>query len=99
MTENKVDLIFQKLEESINIDDKVSIIECCNKLLGYRHTNYLNTRTLCYIYFTLALSHLRLEHYLLSYRAIVSGLELCTTDDEQERGGQILEIVKQHIAQ
>ena len=99
MTENKVDLIFQKLEESINHDDKDKIIEFCNKLVCYRHTNYLNTRTLCYIYFTLALSHLRLEHFLLSYRAIISGLELCTTDVEQERGRQILEIVKQHIAQ
>jgi len=99
MTENKVDLIFQKLEESINHDDKAKIIECCNRLVAYRHTNFLNRRTVCYLFFTLALSHLRLEQYLLSYRAIISGLELCTSEIEQERGGQILEIVKQHIAQ
>jgi len=99
MSEGQVDIIFKRLEESINKDDKPKIIIHCNRLLAYRHTNYLNTRTVCYLYFTLALSHLRLEHYLLSYRAIISGLELCITDVEQERGGQILEIVKQHIAQ
>jgi hypothetical protein len=99
MLEGQIDLIFQRLEESINHDDKTKLIECCNRLVAYRYTNYLNTRTVCYLFFTLALSHLRLEQYLLSYRAIISGLELCTSDIEQERGGQILEIIKQHIMQ
>lgn len=94
MADGDTDQITKKFKKAIDSEDRLQIIDCCNQYL--MHTDELELDFVIHVYNALALAHLRLEHYLLSYRSVVGGLTLGV---ENENGMVIMEILKQKITE
>ncbi len=94
MADAYIDQITKKLKKAIDSEDRLQIIECCNQYL--MHTDELEVDFIIHVYNALAMAHLSMEHYLLSYRSVVGGLALGV---ENENGLVIMEILKQKITE
>lgn len=94
MAECNIDQITKRLKLAIESNDRAKIVECCNQYLN--HIDELELDFIVPVYNALAIAHLRLEHYLLSYQSSVKSLEL-DGSDKNEIGHKILGIVKAKI--
>ncbi|MHC1702805.1 MAG: hypothetical protein AB9846_02795 [Tenuifilaceae bacterium] len=94
MADSDIDQITKKLKKAIESEDRLQIIECCNQYLN--HMDELELDFIIHVYNALAIAHLRMEHYLLSYQSSVKSLDL-DVSGKNENGHQILGIVKAKI--
>jgi len=94
MADADIDQITKKLKKAIEMEDRLQIIDCCNQYL--LHVDELELDFIVHVYNALSIAHLRMEHYLLSYRSSIRSLDL-DDSDKNKNGHQILGIVKAKI--
>lgn len=94
MVENKIDTLFQKLEEDINADDKEAIVISCTKLLGY--SNFLDERIQSNLFLTKGITLLKLEYYTMALLNVKRAIAI--NNDSSNKDAQLaLECIKLKI--